>query len=173
MSLHGTLSYLDISHLLQVVGSSEKSGVLEIWWQKRRARLFFQQGRLVRAESNQFHEGIGTLLVNAALLKPHDLERALANQKEEGGERRIGAILCDDFGVDPAAIERLLRLQFERIVYDVFAWPGGQFEFHFQEPETVLDRFNLNPVEFILKVGIRAGFLAEEGVKREQSGSGR
>ena len=51
MALEGTLNYLDIEHLLTVLGSSEKSGVLEIWSGEREARLYLQRGRLLRAES--------------------------------------------------------------------------------------------------------------------------
>jgi CheY-like chemotaxis protein len=170
MALEGTLNYLDIAHLLQVVGTSEKSGVLEISWQEREAKLLFQRGRLVRAESNRFRDGIGTLLVRAGVLTPAKLEDALAVQRSEGGDRRLGAILCDDYGVEPKDIERILQGQFERAAFDVFSWPGGSFVFHFHEPEAAVDRFSLNAVEFILEVGIQAGMLAEEGVEREERG---
>ncbi len=170
MALEGTLNYLDIAYLLQVVGTSKKSGVLEITWQDREARLFFDRGRLIRAESNRFHEGIGTLLVQAGLLTPQHRDKALASQRAEGGVRRLGALLCDEYRVQPEEIERVLRCQFERVVYDVFSWPGGAFVFRFQAPDAVMDRFGLNPAEFILGVGIQAGLLAQEGVERERRG---
>lgn len=169
MALEGTLSYMDIEHLLKVVESSRKSGVLEISWQDREARLFLQEGRLVRAESNRNHDGIGTLLVRSGILREEQLEQALALQREEGGRRRLGAILCDEFGVSAADTQRLLCHQFEAIVYDVFSWPGGSFVFHIQEAEQVLDRFHLAPVEFLLQVGIQAGLLAQEGAQRERT----
>jgi hypothetical protein len=172
MGLEGTLSYLDIAHLLQVVGTSKKSGVLEITWEDRKARLFFQEGRLLRAESNRFHDGIGNLLVRAGLLTPEERDRARAAQRAEGGARRLGALLCDEYGVRPEDIELILHQQYERIVYDVFSWPGGTFVFNFQKPHVVMDRFHLNPVDFILGVGIQAGLLAREGVEREQRGGG-
>lgn len=168
MSLEGVLNYLDIAHLLKVVEASAKSGELHIRWQEREARLFFQRGRLILAESDAVREGIGTLLVEAGLLSAEDLETALAAQRCDGEERRLGALLCDEFGVDPEELQRLLRLQFERIVYEIFSWPGGEFSFHFREPDAVLDRFHLAPVEFILGVGIQAGLLAEAGVERER-----
>jgi len=169
MALEGTLNYLDIAHLLQVVGASLKSGVLEISWEDREARLFFERGNLVRADANRFHEGIGTILVNARLLTEEELEEALARQRSEGGSRRLGAILCEDFKLRPNDIERLLRRQFEQIVFDVFSWPGGRFVFHFQEPSAAADRFRIDAMEFILNVGIQAGLLAAEGVERATS----
>ena len=171
MALEGTLSYLDIAYLLQVIGTSKKSGVLEITCEERQARLFFQRGQLLRAESNRLHGSIGTLLVDAGLLTAEERDQALASQRAEGGVRRLGALLCDDYGVRPEDIERILRYQYEKIVYDVFSWPGGTFVFQFQEPDAAMDRFHLNPVQFILHVGIQAGFLAREGVEREKSGS--
>ncbi|MHB8765700.1 MAG: DUF4388 domain-containing protein [Deferrisomatales bacterium] len=168
MALEGTLSYLDISHLLQVVGSSRKSGVLEIWWEDREARLLFREGRLIRAESNRVYLAIGALLLESRLVAEEELARALEIQQAEGGGRRLGTILCDDLGVSPEAIERLLRHQFERVVYDLFSWPGGHFAFQFEDPGEGLDRFHLNPAEFILGVGIQAGLLAQDAVEREQ-----
>lgn len=167
MALEGTLNYLDISHLLKAVEASRKSGVLRIWHRTREAFLFFQEGRLIRAESNRFHEGLGALLVEADLLNPEDLDRALQIQSGAGEERRLGAILCDDFDISSSAVERILGRQFERIVFDVFSWDEGSFTFHFHEPNESLDRFHLNPVDFILNVGITAGILAEEGLEKE------
>lgn len=173
MALEGTLNYMDISHLLQVVGTSEKSGVLEIRWQEREARLYFQQGRLLRAESNRIREGIGTLLVRAGLLAPEALDQALELQKKQGGMPRLGVLLCDAFGVRPEDIGRLLLEQSRQIVYDVFSWPGGRFRFQFRAPDEALDRFHHDAVEFIRKVGVEAGLLAREGAAQERSGGGR
>lgn len=166
MALEGTLNYLDIEHLLTVLGSSEKSGVLEIWSGDREARLYLQRGRLLRAESNQEHESLGALLVGAGVISQGDLEHALSIQGKENESRRLGAILSDEFGVSPEDVQGQLRAQFESIVYDVFRWPSGRFAFHFQEPEKVLDRFNLNPAQFMLQLGIQTGLLAREGIER-------
>lgn len=174
MALEGTLNYLDITHLFQVVGGAQKSGVLEITWEDRRAKILFERGRLIKAESNRFRKGIGSLLVDAGYLSQDALERALATQRSEGSAaRRLGAILCDDFGVQSQDIERQLRRQFELIVFDIFSWPGGRFVFEFNEPASARDRFHVDPVEFILGVGIEAGLLAEEGIEREKAGKER
>ena len=166
MALEGTLNYLDISHLLHVVGTSKKSGVLEISWQERQARLFFENGGLVRAESNRSHEGIGTLLVNAGVLAPEALEAALATQRDDPGRRRLGAILCDELELAPEALQQMLRRQFQDIVFDVFSWPSGNFVFNFSSPEEIEERFTIDAVAFILDVGVQAGLLAEEGMDR-------
>lgn len=169
MPLEGTLSYRDLAHLLQVVGASKKSGVLEIRYEDRLARLVFRDGRLIRAESNQRHPGLGELLVQAGALTTRDLQRALGRQSAEGEERRIGTLLCEEFGVAPETIQEVLSRQFRDIVFDVLRWPGGTFRFEFGEPDEVMDRFSLNPSAFILDVGIQAGFLAEEGLAREDA----
>ncbi|GAB6062115.1 DUF4388 domain-containing protein [Deferrisoma palaeochoriense] len=164
MPLEGTLSYRDLAHLLQVVGSSRKSGVLEIRHEDRVARLVFRDGRLIRAESNQRHPEIGELLVRAGALSPQDLQRALTLQRATGEDRRLGTLLCEEFGVAPEAIQEVLARQFREIVFDVLRWPGGRFRFEFGAPDEVMDRFSLNPSAFILEVGLQAGFLAEEGL---------
>jgi hypothetical protein len=172
MALEGTLSYMDISHLLRVVGSAQKSGILEIRWQQRQARLHFQQGRLLRAESNRIRDGIGTLLVRSGILDAADLERALSTQETEGNTRRLGAILSDDFGVKPEEIHRLLLEQSLQIVYDVFSWPGGRFRLEFRDPAGRMDRFHHDAIQFIEEVGVQAGYLAREGAAQEEGDAG-
>ncbi|HSH71237.1 MAG: response regulator [Deferrisomatales bacterium] len=173
MALEGTLSYLDIAHLLQVVGTSKKTGILEISWQERRARLLFENGGLIRAESNRSYAGIGTLLVNAGVLSPERLEAALATQRDDPRRRRLGAILCDELGLETHALQQMLRRQFEDIVFDVFSWPGGTFVFQFSSPEEIEERFTIDAVEFILEVGVQAGLLADEGMGRSGADPGR
>lgn len=170
MALEGTLNYLEIAHLLQVIGRSRKSGVMEIVYEERQAHLFFDRGDLVCARSNRFLEGIGTLLVRAGLLCDTDLEKALGIQRVHGDGRRLGGIVADEFGIRPEDIEKVLRHQFERIAFDVFSWPGGSFVFQFTEPSDILERFRLDPADFILGVGIQGGLLAQEGVTRQRMG---
>jgi len=98
MALEGTLNYLEIADLLKVIGLSRKSGVLEISWEDRHARLFLDRGALVCAQSDRFHEGIGTLLVRAALLSEDALEKALMLQKAQGGVRRLGRFCATNSG---------------------------------------------------------------------------
>lgn len=168
MAFRGILSYLEIAYLLQMTGSGKKSGKLTVTWEDREARLYFDRGKLVRAESNRAHEGIGSLLVRAGLLTAEQLDSALQRQGAEGGARRLGSMLCEAFALRPDDVERVLRRQFESIVLDVFGWPGGTFEFQFSEAASVADRFCLEPSDFILGVGIRAGLLAEEGLALER-----
>jgi hypothetical protein len=177
MAFEGSLEYLDIAHLFDVLDTSQKSGVLECTWEGRRVRMLFEAGRIVCAEGDQSRDGIGELLVQSGILRREDLERALAAQAAEATtrskSRRLGAILCDDFGVLAEDIERVLARQFEEIVLEAFSWPGGSFTFDFGEPAEVRERFHLDPVEFILSVGIQAGLLAKEGIDQARSAVSR
>lgn len=166
MSLEGTLNYLELAHLFQVIGHSKKSGVLQISWEERHAKMLFELGRLTNAESNRFSQGLGTLLVRAGLLTQENLDRALALQANEGGTRRLGGILCDEFGLKPEDLEGQLRRQFEQLALDVFSWPGGRFVFDAHDPKGARDRFHVDPIDFILSVGIEAGFLADQGLRQ-------
>jgi hypothetical protein len=139
--------------------------------------MLFEGGRITCAESDRGREGIGEQLVQSGILRREDLERALAAQAAEAAAssqpRRLGAILCDDFGVLAEDIERVLARQFEQIVLEAFSWSGGSFAFEFGEPAEVRERFHLDPVEFILSVGIQAGLLAKEGIEQERSAVSR
>lgn len=172
MSVEGSLSYMDIAHLLKMVGTSRKSGVLTIRCEVREARLFFDRGHLIRASSNQIRDGIGSLLVEAGHLAAEDLDRALEVQRREGGTRRLGIILLQDFQVRHEDIQALLLEQARRIVFDVFSWPGGSFSFRADDAGADLDRFRHDPIELIHEVGIQAGLLAAEGAAWERAAGG-
>ncbi len=54
---------------------------------------------------------IGELLVRIGALTQAELERALAIQSAEGGQRRIGEILVDQGSIKPAVVEQAARVQ--------------------------------------------------------------
>lgn len=165
MPLQGKLGFRELADLLRVVDVRQKSGVLRIRWEARNAKLFFNRGELLRAESSQFSDRIGDVLVSRGVLARPDVDRALARQAEEGGRRRLGAILHDDYGVADATIQGALTAQFTAIVFDLLSWPEGIFEFDFTPPSQMPERFALGATDFILRVGIEAGLLTGEDLK--------
>jgi hypothetical protein len=162
MPLEGKLGYRDIADLLRVVDVRQKSGVLRIRWEARNAKLFFSRGELFRAESSQYSARIGDVLVGQGVLERDDIDRALSLQTKEGGRRRLGAILHDEFGLSDAEVQHALTAQFKAIAFDVLSWPEGRFEFDFTTPSMIPERYCQSASDFILRVGIEAGLLAHD-----------
>ena len=162
MSLVGNLEDLGLGEILQIVSLSRKSGVLELKSLDREGRVVFRDGEVIRATASTFPENLGDLLLRRDAIDFETMKQALRIQQKEGGHRRFGEVLVDEFGFDKELIETLVRQQVERIVYSFFAWNEGSFAFELGEPEE-LAVTALNPLNFILDNGLNPQWLAMEG----------
>jgi DNA-binding NarL/FixJ family response regulator len=162
MSLVGNLEDLGLGEILQIVSLSRKSGVLELNSHDRSGKVIFRAGQVIRATATTFPENLGDLLLRSGMIDIDTLKQALVVQQEKSDGRRIGDILCDEFGIDRDAIDKLVREQIERVVYSFFGWNEGAFAFELGEPEE-LAATSLNPLQFMLDSGLNPQWLAMEG----------
>jgi hypothetical protein len=162
MPLEGKLSYGELADLLQVIDISRKNGILNVRSRKGVGRLFFEMGKLVRAESNLFSVRVGDVLVEQGILSRDSLQAALGVQRSEGNRRKLGAIICEDMGVTPEEVEAALTVHFKAVIFDILSWPEGRIRFDVSDSPLSQERFSLNAAEFILAVGIEAGYLVIE-----------
>ncbi|WP_052464738.1 response regulator [Geoalkalibacter subterraneus] len=169
MSLVGNLEDLGLGDILQIVSLSRKSGVLSLQHKQDEGKIYFSNGQVIKAWSNNDYDNVGDLLIRKGLVTDRLLERALAVQRKSGIKKRIGAILCEHFKIPRDQIEETVREQTERIVYDFFTWDRGTFEFELGEPEEIAAT-NFNPLQFMLEQGLNPQWLALEGARLKDEG---
>ncbi len=162
MSLVGNLEDLGLGEILQIVSLSRKSGILSLQWQGKEGKIYIREGQVIRATSNSRRENLGEVLIRKGLADLDQIKQALKLQKKGRGERRLGAILAEKFGIAPEAIEAAVKEQIEKIVYCFFAWPEGTFSFALGEPEE-MGETSFNPLQFMLDQGLNPQWLAMEG----------
>ncbi|WP_136515902.1 response regulator [Geomonas edaphica] len=162
MSLVGNLEDLGLGEILQIVSLSRRSGVLTLQSRGREARVLFRSGQVIRAISSTFQQNIGEVLIQQGVIDLGTLKRALSIQADEGYTQLLGAIMVDRFNVSADAIETVVREQIENVVYSLFAWAEGTFEFELQEIGEG-DSTRLDPVQFMLQQGLNPQYLAMEG----------
>ncbi len=162
MSLVGNLEDLGLGEILQIVSLSRRSGVLSLESRGREARVIFRNGQVIRATSTTFQQNLGEVLIQQGVIDLAILKRALSIQADEGYSQLLGGIMIDRFGVSADAIEAVVREQIENVVYSLFAWAEGTFEFELQEVNEA-DNAKLDPVQFMLKQGLNPQYLAMEG----------
>ncbi|BCG45994.1 Response regulator receiver protein [Citrifermentans bremense] len=162
MSLVGNLEDLGLGEILQIVSLSRRSGVLSLESRGREARVIFRNGQVIRATSTTFQQNLGEVLIQQGVIDLAILKRALSIQADEGYSQLLGGIMIDRFGVSADAIEAVVREQIENVVYSLFAWAEGTFEFELQEVNEA-DNARLDPVQFMLKQGLNPQYLAMEG----------
>lgn len=163
MSLVGNLEDLGLGEILQIVSLSRKSGILSLHSRGREGRVVFRQGQVVRATSSTYQQNLGEVLIRQGILDVASLKKALALQEAEGFTERLGTILITNFGIKAATIEEVVREQIENVVYALFAWAEGSFDFELQDTVEVSDAIRMDPLQFMLDQGLNPQFLAMEG----------
>jgi CheY-like chemotaxis protein len=165
MSLVGNLEDLGLGEILQIVSLSRKSGSLSLHSRGREGKIVFRNGQVVSANSSVFQESLGELLVQKGVVDSHTLKKALAIQQQEERRERLGAILIQRFGVSEEQVEKLVGEQIEKVVYSLFVWSEGSFDFELHDTVDVLEVTHLDPLQFMLEQGLNPQFLAMEGTR--------
>lgn len=162
MSLVGNIEDLGLGEIMQIVSLSRKSGVLSLKSRIGEARIIFQNGQVTRASSTAFQQNMGEVLIRKGVIDRSTLNRALSTQADEGYRQLLGTIMVERFGVSADAIEAVVREQIEKVIYSLFVWTRGTFEFEIQEVTEGV-AIKMDPVQFMLMQGLNPQFLAMEG----------
>lgn len=162
MSLVGSLEDLGLGEILQIISLSSKSGTLRLASRGREGTIIFRLGQVVQATCSTLQENIGEVLIRKGKLDLATLRAALAQQEREGYRERLGAILVRSFGFPAAVIEEVAREQVERIVYTLFAWAEGTFEFVLQDSVATVGTIRMDPLQFMLDQGLNPRILMAE-----------
>jgi hypothetical protein len=110
MSLSGNLKTVSFPDILQLLATGKKTGTLECKTASRQKEVAFKDGNIIFASS-----------VNSS-------ERAITLHKQTG--RQLGTTLIDMNLFTKEEIAECLKLQIEEIVYNLFSWKEGDFNFH-------------------------------------------
>ncbi len=156
MALRGTLKDFALPDIFQLIGMQRKTGLLTLKSERETVTVFFEGGMVVLADSSvrRLDDLLGNVLVRKGMLRKSDLDEALAKQKIS--MQRLGYILTNQGYIDADALKQALSEQVEQIVFRVFRWKDGQYDF---DPTTKVDydQRHVTPVstDHILMEGIR------------------
>jgi hypothetical protein len=154
MSFAGELKTLPLTDILEWVARRMKTGSLELKRKSTEKRLTFRDGMLHSSFSNDPRETLGQALVREGLIKEEQLFTALLKQEKEG--KRLGQLLIGDGLLTEEALKRTLRRNAEEIVYELFLWPDGRFEFREQDV----------PKDLRISIDVEIPHVLEEGHRR-------
>ena len=169
MALKGTLKDFSLADIFQLIGIQKKTGVLTLKNDKEVVTVSFVDGSVVSADAlhRRLEDRIGTVLVKSGRISEGQLQEALRIQKNT--LKRMGNILVENRFIDPNALREALQVQISQMVYRLFRWRDGEYDFT-QEERVDYDKEHVVPMsaESVLMEGARIldeWPMIEKGIK--------
>lgn len=122
----GRLEDVHFANLLLRISQQRESGVLHVSRSHFEKDIYFQEGHIVFAKSNDSDERLGELLLRRGKITLHQFEDA-ASKIVPG--MRLGTILVQEGHIKPNDLYQGVIDQVEEIIYSLFEWTEGEFEF--------------------------------------------
>ncbi len=129
MELEGQIEDVGLSDVFRLLKMSSQTGVLKVSRGRHAAGVYFRDGRINYAHSTLSGAPLGERLVKAGELRQAALNSVLAEQRQAGDPRLLGAMLREKGLVSQEALEQYVREQIEDAVFNLFGLTEGQFEF--------------------------------------------
>jgi hypothetical protein len=133
MALQGTLKDFGLADIFQLIGMQRKTGVLTVRHEQDVAKVSFLNGQVVYADTikRRLDLRVGALLVKRGKMTSAQLEEALRIQSST--LQRLGAILLSKDMVALDDLREVLHVQVTQVIYDLFRWNDGVYEFSQEE----------------------------------------
>lgn len=159
MGIHGTLTTMSVSDLLQFLATGRKTGTLKFGRGKVVKEIYFHLGLIIGSNTNDPNEYLGQVLIHYGKLNEEQLQGAMEVQRKSGG--KLGEILVARGFLSQAEVLEILRVRTLDIIYDLFIWEEAHFEFFDWEPPPAdLIRIEVEPTKVIMEGITRVDELA-------------
>ena len=122
----GNLAERQLPEILNQLGRSLETGTLLLQQHSIEKRLFLENGRIIFAASGDPDDRLGPLLLKRSKVSVKQLEEA-APKITTG--KRLGTILVLQGILQPNDLYHLVLEQIKEIVFSLFEWTEGTFEF--------------------------------------------
>ncbi|MCB1043354.1 MAG: DUF4388 domain-containing protein [Acidobacteria bacterium] len=153
MGLAGNLSTMSLAEIFQWLAIGSKTGTLLVEGTGITKRVFFESGAIASANSSDPKELMGQFLISSNKLTDRQLRVALEMQSRD--QTMLGDILLKQNILTKDELLDILRTASEEVIYDLFVWTEGDFEFHDGKmPDREIVNFNLDVTHIILE-GVR------------------
>ena len=129
VALEGTIKDFGLADILQLIGMQRKTGVLTIDNGDDAVVVKFLDGHVVGADTKErnLEDLLGSVLVRTGRITDAQLREALRLQRET--LQRLGYVLVRQRFISQADLVEALRTQVSQIVYRLFRWRHGKYQF--------------------------------------------
>ena len=155
MSIGGNLRTMPFADLLQWVSQSRKTGTLVIEGDQYSKKVYFREGKVIAAASDNPKEFLSYYLVGWGFVSDDELQELLDMQERHG--TMLGELLVIVGRLTREELDTVLRVKTEEAIYELFLWPEGEFRFL----ANILPAKRFHPLE------LPVDMLILEGVRRK------
>jgi hypothetical protein len=130
-----------------------KTGILTAKKDWNEVKLFFVDGNVVRVEpdASKHRMFLGEMLISAGKITRETLAMALKEQENQG--KFLGEILLSHKWVTKEDIQKVIQTQIYEVIYELFQWEEGLFEFETRKRSENLKILpSLSPDQMLLNV---------------------
>jgi hypothetical protein len=124
--LSGDLGAFNLSDIFTLIDMSKKSGVLRLTRGAESRALHWEDGEIVFSRSNSVRDSLGNFLVRKGIITPE--QNASSSSKIDPGTRH-GKVLVRMGFITADQLLWAVKQQVLEIVYSLFHWRNGFFEF--------------------------------------------
>lgn len=124
--MRGNLSEKHFPELLLEISEAKETGVLSVRQKGIERQVFFQDGSITFAKSNDPDDRLGSLLLRHNRITYRQYQEAAV--KVTAG-KRLGTVLVLDGYITPTELSQGVIDQIREILFSMFAWSQGEFEF--------------------------------------------
>ncbi|MGA8809188.1 MAG: DUF4388 domain-containing protein [Thermoanaerobaculia bacterium] len=153
-SLRGSLASFRLPDVLTFVSSAKKRGTLTLTSGSSEAIVYFDDGAVIFAGSNQETLRLSAVLLRKKHISTEQRDAIDALMKAEGG--RFGQLAVQQGLLTEEQLRDFLKVQVSEIIYDCFVWPDGNFAF--------LDGATVPP--YAVTIAVDLSNLIMEGARR-------
>ncbi|MBN2467417.1 MAG: DUF4388 domain-containing protein [Deltaproteobacteria bacterium] len=159
MSLKGNFESFFLASVLQLLANDKKTGILHIKEGKNQVKVYLEEGTIIYAIGSQTENRLGHLLRSKGVISEENLKKCL--EEARGKNEQVGKILVESGCVSIAELETFIHQQVENILYSLFLWQKGEFEYEdatFNLKGAIVTQ--LNTMELILEASRRVDELS-------------
>jgi hypothetical protein len=132
VKLEGSLDAFSLPDIFQLLSFTKKSGGLHLRRATTRGSVYFRDGAVTGASSDDGRQALARRLVGSAGVGETELSAAVERAATEG--IGVSRALLDAGAVDPDFLRSLVAEQVVDAVFDLLRWSEGDFSFTVDEP---------------------------------------
>jgi len=148
----GSLKVNTLPEILHSICMSEATGMLVLQLYNIKKKIYFEEGKILFAYSNLKRDSLGDVLLREGIIT---LEQYIETSKKVVPGVRHGQVLLKEKIIDVNELVQAVQKQVQSIIFSVFDWSEGSFEFIKAEKK-----------KESIKLNITSSNLIFNGVKR-------